>query len=118
MALQGISEEILRHENKTVVMRADASLLIGTGHVMRCLTLATALRDQGAEVIFITRNHEGNLDEHIKANGFAVHSLSNAGVNASRLSLVGYAQWLGVDQITDAEATIQVLGSMKPAWVV
>ena len=101
-----------------VAFRTDASLQIGTGHVMRCLTLATALRDQGAEVIFITCNHEGNLDEHIKANGFAVHSLSNAGVNASRLSLVGYAQWLGVDQITDAEATIQALGSMKPDWLI
>ena len=44
-----------------VVFRTDASLQIGTGHVMRCLTLATRLADRGAQVDFICRAHQGNL---------------------------------------------------------
>ncbi len=44
-----------------IVIRTDASATIGSGHVMRCLTLADALRERGAEVRFICRAHEGNL---------------------------------------------------------
>ena len=44
-----------------VLFRADASVTLGSGHVMRCLTLAMALKQQGAEFDFICRPHEGNL---------------------------------------------------------
>ena len=58
-----------------VVFRADASVTVGTGHVMRCLTLAEALRKAGAEPAFICREFEGNLVGLIEARGFDVHVL-------------------------------------------
>lgn len=46
-----------------MVFRADASHRIGSGHVMRCLTLANELMSQGAEIVFVSRQHFGCLTE-------------------------------------------------------
>lgn len=58
-----------------VLIRADASVAIGTGHVMRCLTLAQALREKGAAVAFLCRDLPGNLNSHIEQLGFRVHPI-------------------------------------------
>ena len=42
-----------------IAFRCDASLLIGTGHVMRCRTLARQLRKRGADVVFVCRRQPG-----------------------------------------------------------
>ena len=57
---------------KTIVFRVDASIQMGTGHVMRCLTLADALKNEGAECYFICREHLGNLIGLIKERGHIV----------------------------------------------
>lgn len=53
-----------------ISFRADASLEMGTGHVMRCLTLAYALREKGHVCEFICRDLQGHLGERIQAEGF------------------------------------------------
>ena len=50
-----------------IVIRTDASQQIGSGHVMRCLTLAEALRDYEVAIEFITRDYE-----YIMSRGFKV----------------------------------------------
>jgi UDP-2,4-diacetamido-2,4,6-trideoxy-beta-L-altropyranose hydrolase len=60
---------------RQIAFRADASVRIGTGHVMRCLTLARALSARGAECHFICRKLDGNLLEEIRSRGFAVYGL-------------------------------------------
>ena len=43
-----------------ILIRADANEFIGSGHVMRCKSIASALSDKGAEVAFITADHRGD----------------------------------------------------------
>lgn len=52
-----------------VALRADASTLLGAGHVMRCLALADELRRQGAATQFVCRRQAGDLSELIEAHG-------------------------------------------------
>jgi len=92
-----------------VVFRADASLEIGTGHVMRCLTLANALRETGASCTFVCRAHEGHLGEHIRACGHALHLLPRAADFCPADEGEPYACWLGSTPEQDAEQTLAVL---------
>lgn len=58
-----------------VAIRADASAAIGLGHVMRCLTLAEALREYVAEVVFLSRDLPGNAHRLVEACGFTLRRL-------------------------------------------
>ncbi|MDB5801079.1 MAG: pseudaminic acid biosynthesis-associated protein PseG [Rhodocyclales bacterium] len=53
-----------------VIIRADASREIGHGHIMRCLSLAAALRRRGAEVKFLCRSFEGHAFATVGQAGF------------------------------------------------
>lgn len=53
-----------------IIIRTDASIQIGSGHVMRCLTVAKKLRDKGCYVQFWMEPLEGNLIEFVKAEKF------------------------------------------------
>jgi UDP:flavonoid glycosyltransferase YjiC (YdhE family) len=93
-----------------VVFRVDASLQIGTGHVMRCLTLADAITRRGAQCRFICRAHPGNLIEFIRNKGYTVLSLPLATLIANETNspvptngpLLAHAAWVGMSQHEDA----------------
>jgi UDP-2,4-diacetamido-2,4,6-trideoxy-beta-L-altropyranose hydrolase len=55
-----------------VLIRADASTVIGSGHVMRCLTIAQNLRRLGHNVAFWMDRLPGNLIDFVQEAGFAV----------------------------------------------
>jgi len=59
----------------SIVFRTDASIDIGTGHVMRCLTLSGELGGRGATASFICRKEHGNLIEYIEKKGYRVYPL-------------------------------------------
>ena len=83
---------------------------MGSGHLMRCLTLANRLRDGGAAVSFISRELPGNMVEFTVSQGFPVHKLPGPGkIREASGSPVQHAQWLGVDWQIDAEETAVIL---------
>lgn len=53
-----------------MIIRTDASIQIGSGHVMRCLTIAESLKRQGCLVSFWMDPLQGNLINYVKEQGF------------------------------------------------
>lgn len=100
--------------------RADASIRIGSGHVMRCLTLADSLRARGHESRFLARPHEGHLAEHIRARGHAVLLLPVDGAEHDEADPDGppHADWLGGPWTEDATASLAALRDAPPDWLV
>lgn len=90
-----------------VLIRADAAVHIGSGHVMRCLTLADELRNRGARVVFVCRDFEGNLQKHITSKGYQCFLLPRP-ENAYSVDGDEYAAWLGALQEEDADATASI----------
>jgi UDP-2,4-diacetamido-2,4,6-trideoxy-beta-L-altropyranose hydrolase len=114
--------------------RTDASLQMGSGHVMRCLTLADALKAQGGQCHFISRAHPGHLVEAIRRRGYIVNSLV-APVQRAQTAMkkfaatvqesqqnqqheLTHAAWLGNTWQADAQETAEVLAGLKLDWLV
>lgn len=95
---------------------------MGTGHVVRCLTLAESLRARGASCQFVCRDHPGNMLAHIQANGFEVRSLpvslGAVVVPAAGQLAPAHSSWLGVDWETDAGQTLGAMSGVAVDWLV
>lgn len=104
-----------------IVFRADASIQIGTGHVMRCLTLADELARQGHDCWFICREHLGHLGDLIVSKGHSLNLLPapvDTPPQQNRSASDNYARWLGVPWQEDANQTLEVIAPLKPDWLV
>lgn len=84
-----------------IAFRADASVHIGSGHIVRCATLAGALRRSGAEILFVCRALPGNLVSWLEQSDFRVITLEPVGDDidqtAAVLAAEGRFDWLIVD---------------------
>lgn len=106
-----------------IVFRVDASIQMGTGHVMRCLTLADALKNQGAECYFICREHPGNLIGLITQRGYHVDALPYMDLSQedklqNHNADLAHASWLGATQKADASLCIPIMEVLKPDWLI
>lgn len=93
--------------NKRIAIRADASIRIGGGHVMRCLSVASELSRKGYEVTFICRAHTGHIKEFIENRGYDCVLLPRVEVNARVAD-----EWLGCAWEDDAAACAEILKTL------
>lgn len=105
-----------------IIIRSDASLSIGSGHVIRCRTLARELKRCGAEVIFLCRRQPGDLITLLESD-FSVIVLPEQAL-APCDGLDGrdlYDAWLGCTQEQDAIQCLEALsdaGITSASWLV
>jgi UDP-2,4-diacetamido-2,4,6-trideoxy-beta-L-altropyranose hydrolase len=93
-----------------VAIRTDSSHEIGSGHVIRCLTLAKALRAAGARVAFICREHPGHLCDLIEKRGFEVARLTAD--NESHELDSTHTRWLGASWQVDVAEMLGALDAL------
>lgn len=105
-----------------IAFRVDASAQIGTGHVMRCLTLAEVPRANVAKILFLCREHPGHLCDLVIAKGFEVIRLESVLDSASRQSVapsLAHADWFGGSQSEDAAQSTAALQDNAPwDWLI
>lgn len=91
---------------------------MGTGHVMRCLTLADALAQRGAESHFICREHPGHLVELIRSKGYLAHLLPCESMCSDERDGLAHSAWLGATQEQDAHVCRPILQALQPDWLI
>jgi UDP-2,4-diacetamido-2,4,6-trideoxy-beta-L-altropyranose hydrolase len=84
------------------LIRADASQSIGTGHVVRCATLAHQLTAAGHSVLFLCRRQPGDLVSWLEAQGLPVAPLSSG----------------DHDQSQDAAVCCNLAGPSRYDWLI
>jgi len=106
-----------------IAFRTDSSALIGTGHLMRCLTLADELARRGHEVLFVCRELEGSISVLVRERGHRCNMLPAPTAFSATMPVgedaPGHSAWLGVSQDLDAMQTIAALGNTGPLeWLI
>src|SRR5882762_5711322 len=84
-----------------LLIRCDANVVIGTGHVMRCLALAQCWQEAGGRVSFLLGPGGAEIHERLSSQGVEVRTLSVA---------VGSSE--------DAEETARLTERCEAAWLV
>jgi UDP-2,4-diacetamido-2,4,6-trideoxy-beta-L-altropyranose hydrolase len=86
-----------------LVVRADATVASGTGHVMRCLALAQAWQHAGGNVIFAMAQSNSSIEERLRSERVQVIAIQAAPGSAEDMRqtidtvLSHNAQWIVVD---------------------
>lgn len=89
--------------DELLLIRADASVAIGTGHVMRCLALAQAWQDAGGAVTFAMAESTSAIEDRLRSEGASLVRIDGVpGSHADAKQFIALARirgpaWLAVD---------------------
>jgi UDP-2,4-diacetamido-2,4,6-trideoxy-beta-L-altropyranose hydrolase len=98
------------------VFRVDASGLIGSGHLMRCLSLADELKIRGSNILFVSSNDSGNLNKIVSERGHEVYEISSIPFKLSNSKRYDVFNNSVINN--DAKLTIKAIEKIKVDWLI
>ena len=101
-----------------IAFRCDASERVGTGHVMRCLTLARAAMMQSHKVCFFVSDIDAVLEQRIAATGIRIIRLPSLKYGCQQSSVAIEAEYETSQQEAEARYFLRTVAGYQLDWIV